>query len=172
MYDFEKPKHTQTRRSATTRYRPWRSKCATVKRKLLGKWPRGLQHLRESLLYCACVRAGAKLQPNLETKSGEEIPCPEFSLRSGRNTPCRWFSDLGNCQNQHSSPHAVHTDLILGEPCIDQDLWPTSGYHKQWPQAEIGTKHAFSWVCRSWKLSQPTFVSTCSVHRSHVRRIL
>ena len=42
------------------------------------------------------------------------------------------FSDLGNCQNQHSSPHAVYADLTLGESCIDQDRWPTSGYHEQW----------------------------------------
>ena len=44
------------------------------------------------------------------------------------------FPCVGNCQNQHSSPHAVYTDLTAGESCIDQDLWPTSGYHKQWPE--------------------------------------
>ena len=44
------------------------------------------------------------------------------------------FSDLGNCQNQHSPPHAMYTDLTSGEYCTDQDLWPTSGYHKQWPK--------------------------------------
>ena len=82
LYDFEKPKHTQTPRSGATRYRPWRSRCARVKRQLLGKWPRGLPHLRELLLFCACVRAGANLRPSLETTSGEEIPCPDLSLRS------------------------------------------------------------------------------------------
>ena len=112
-YDFEKPKHTQTRRSATTRYRPWRSRCARVKRQLLGKWPWGLPHLREILLFCACVRDGANLRPSLETKSGEEMPCPDLS----RNTP-------------------------------------------------------FRWIFRSRKLSEPTFVSTCSVHRSYCRQIL
>ena len=118
LYDFEKPKHTQTRSSATTRYRSWRSRCARVKRQLLGKMAhRGLPHLRELLLFCACVRAGANLRPNLETTSEEEIPCPYLSLRSGRNTP-------------------------------------------------------FQWIFRSWKLSEPTFVSTCSVHRSYCRRIL
>ena len=30
----------------------------------------------------------------------------------------------------------------------------------------------FRWIIRSWKLSEPTFVSTCSVHRSYCRRIL
>ena len=117
MYDFEKSKHAQTRRSATTRYRPWRSRCARVKRKLLGKWPTGLSHLREILLFCACVRAGASLRPNIVTKYGEEVTYPDFSLRSGRNIP-------------------------------------------------------FRWIFRSWKLSEPTFVSTCSVHRSYCRRIL
>ena len=117
LYDFEKPKHTQTRRSATTRYRPWRSRCARVKRQLRRKWPRGLPRLRELLLFCACVRAGKILRPNLETASGEEIPRPDLSLRLGRNTP-------------------------------------------------------FRWIFRSWKLSEPTFVSTCSVHRSYCRRIL
>ena len=70
--------------------------------------------------YCYSVRGcarGANLRPNLETTSGEEMPCPYLSLRSGRNTP-------------------------------------------------------FRWIFRSWKLSEPTFVSTCSVHRSHFRRIL
>ena len=114
---ISKPKHTQTRRIATTRHRPWRSRCARIKQQLLGKWPRGLPHLRELLLFCACVRAGANLRPNHETTSGEEIPCPDLSLRSGRNT-------------------------------------------------------SFRWIFRSWKLSEPTFVSTCSVHRSYCRRIL
>ena len=81
------------------------------------KWPKGLPHLRELLLFCACVRAGANLRPNLETTSEEEIPCPCLSLRSGRNTP-------------------------------------------------------FRWLFRSWKMSEPTFVTTCSVHRSYCRRIL
>ena len=49
-----------------------------VKRQLLYKWPRGLPHLRELLLlFCACVHAGANSRPNLETTSGEEIPCPD-----------------------------------------------------------------------------------------------
>ena len=41
------------------------------------------------------------------------------------------FFDLGHCQNQHLSSHAVYTDLTVGESSIDQDLWPTSRYHKQ-----------------------------------------
>ena len=90
--------------------------CARVKRQLLGKWPRGLPRLRELLLFCACVRAGANLRPNLETASGEEIPRPDLSLGSGRNTP-------------------------------------------------------FRWIFRPWELSEPTFVSTRSVHRSYCRRI-
>ena len=49
-----------------------------VKRQLLGKWPRGLPHHGELLLFCACVRAGAILRPNLDTTSGEEIPCPDL----------------------------------------------------------------------------------------------
>ena len=114
LYDFEKPKHTQTRRSATARYRLWRSRCARVNRQLLGKWHRGLPHFREFLLFCACVR-GANLRPNPE-ETGVEI-FPGLSLRSGRNT-------------------------------------------------------FFRWICRSWKLSEPTFVSKFSVHRSYVRRIL
>ena len=96
------------KRAATPPYaRPWRSRCARVKRQLLGKWPKGLPHLRELLLFCACVRAGANLRPNLETTSGEEIPCRDLSLRSGRKAHFRRFF-------------------------------------------------------RSWKLSEPTFVSTCS----------
>ena len=56
LYDFEKPKHTQTRRSATTGYRPWRLRCARVKRQLLGKRPGGPPHLRELLMFCTCVK--------------------------------------------------------------------------------------------------------------------
>ena len=114
---ISKNRNTHTRRSATTRYRPWRSRCARVKQQLLANGPGGCPHLRELLLFCACVRVGANLRPNLETISGEEIPCPDLSLRSGRNTP-------------------------------------------------------FRWIFPSWKLSEPTFVSTCSVHRSYCRRIL
>ena len=74
-----KSRKSQTRRSATTSYRPWRSRCARVKRQLLGKWPRGPPHLRGLLLFCSCVRAGANLRPNLETTPGEEIPCPDLT---------------------------------------------------------------------------------------------
>ena len=105
---ISKSRNTQTRRSATTRYRPRRSRCARVKRQLLCKWSKRLRHLRELLLFCACVRAGAILWPDLETTSWEEIPCPDHSLRSEGNTP-------------------------------------------------------FRWIFRSWKLSEPTFISTCSV---------
>ena len=91
LYDFEKPKHTQTRRSATTRYRPWRSRCARVKLQMLGKWPRGLPHLHELLLFCACVRVRAKLRTNLETTYGEEISCLDLSLR-----PLFVFPDVGH----------------------------------------------------------------------------
>ena len=93
------------------------ARASSGKRQLLGKWSRELPHLRELLLLCACVRAGGYLRPNLETTSGEEI-------RSGRNTLFRCFSDIGICQNQHPSPHAVYTDLTVGESCIDQDIWP------------------------------------------------
>ena len=88
LYDYEKPKHTPTSRSATTRFRPWRSRFARVKWHLLGKSPRGLPHLRELLLFCACVRRGANLRPNLEQTSREKIRCP---LRSGRSTLFRWI---------------------------------------------------------------------------------
>ena len=36
----------------------------------------------------------------------------------------------------------------------------------------LGTKHPFSVGFQSWKLSEPTFVSTCSVHRYYCRRTL
>ena len=129
MHDFEKPKHTQTRHSsATTRYRPWRSRCARVKRKLLGKWPGGLPHLRELLLFCACVRGGANLRPNLETTPEEEILRPISACDRDETPLFGGFSDPVNCHNQHSSPHAaVYTNLTVGESCIDQDLWPASG---------------------------------------------
>ena len=103
-----------------------------VKRQLLGKLPRGLPHLRELLLFCACVRAAANLQPNLETTCGEEIPCPDLRLRSGRNTPFRCiFRSWKFRTNIRLHIHAVYTDLTLGESCRDRDLWLTSGYHKQ-----------------------------------------
>ena len=130
-----KSRNTQTRRSATTRYRPWRSMCAKIKRQLLGKWPRGLPHLRESLLFCACVRGGkfaAKpSRQHLEKKYLALIPAWDRD-----ETPfVDGFSDLGNCRNQHSSPHEMYTDRTAGESCIDQDLSFMSGYHKQWPHS-------------------------------------
>ena len=114
---ISKSRNTQTRRSATTRYRPWQSRCARVKRQLLGKRPRGLPHLRELLLFCACVRAGADLRPNLET-----------------------------------------------------NIWRRDTLSRS--QVEIETMHPFWWIFLSLKLSEPTFVSTCSVHRSYCGRIL
>ena len=44
-----------------------------------------------SRVFCACVRAGENLRPNLETTFGEEILCPDLRLRSGRNTPFWWI---------------------------------------------------------------------------------
>ena len=82
--------------------------------------------------YCCSVRVcamgqicGLASRQNLEKKCLVPISA-ETPLFGG-------FSDLGNCQNQHSSPHAVYTDLTAGKSCIDQDLGSTSGYHKQWP---------------------------------------
>ena len=133
LYDFEKPKHTQTRRSATKPWRLWRSRCARVKRQLLGKWPRGRPHLRGLLLLCACVHAGANLRPNLKTTSGEEISCPDLSLRSGRNTFFLWiFRSWKLLEPTFVSTCNVHISYC-GKSCINQDLWPTLGYHKQWP---------------------------------------
>ena len=117
LYGFEKPKHTQKRRSAPQHATDHGDRDARgLKAAAARQCPRGLPHLRELLLLCACMPAGENLRPDLETTSGEEIPCPDLSRR-GRNTP-------------------------------------------------------FRWIFRSWKLSEPTFVSTCSVHRSYCRRIL
>ena len=44
------------------------------------------------------------------------------ACEDGTKHPFRWISDVGNCQNQHSSPHAGYTDLTVGKSCIDQDL--------------------------------------------------
>ena len=126
-YDVENLKHTQTRRSATTHYRPWRPRWV-VERQLLGKWPKGLPHLRELLLFFVCARAGAKLRPDLETTSGEEIPWPDLSLRSGRKNPFRWISRSWKLSEPtFVSKRSVHRSYT-GESCTDQDLCPTSGY--------------------------------------------
>ena len=146
LYDFEKPKHT---RAAAPQHatdhgdRGARGSSGSYSANVPGGC-RIFANCCYSVRGCA---RGANLRPNLETTSGEEIPCPDLSLRSGRNTPFRGFSELGSCQNQHSSPHAVYTDFTVSESCIDQDLWPTSGYHKQWPQAEIGIRYFFSRCC-------------------------
>ena len=71
---------------------------------------------RITAVLCVCAPGGGFWRPNLGTTSGEEIPCPDLRLGSGRNTP-------------------------------------------------------FRWIFLPWKLSEPTFVSTCSVHRSYCRRI-
>ena len=88
--------------------------------------------------YCCSVRVctrGQFARPNLETTSGEKIPCvpiSEIGTRDRDETPIfGGFSDLGNCENQRSSPHAVYTDITLGEYCRYRDLWLTSGYRKQ-----------------------------------------
>ena len=31
----------------------------------------------------------------------------------------------------------MYTYLTVDESCIDQDLWPRSGYYKQWPQVTL-----------------------------------
>ena len=88
--------------------------------------------------YCCSVRVCARGQicgltsrQHLEKKYFVPI-----SARDRDETPLfGGFSDLGNCQNHHSSPHAVYTDLV-GASCIYQHLWPSSGYHKQWPKQE------------------------------------
>ena len=51
-------------------------------------------------------------------------------------------------------------------------LETTSG--EETPCPDLRDEPPFRWIFRSWKLSEPTFVSTCSVHRSYCtsRRIL
>ena len=152
---ISKFRNTQTRRSAKTRYRPWRGRCARVKRQLLGKWPRGLPHLREMLLFCACARGGkfacsprdnfwgrislSRSQPEIETKHPFSVDFPILELV---RTNIRF--------HMQCSQILLKANLV---DSVDQDLWLTSVYLKQWP--EIGTRY-FS----------------CSVHRSYCRQIL
>ena len=94
-----------------------------------------MAHCRIFANYFCPVRVSSRGQNcglKLETTSGKEIPCPDLSLRSGRNTPFPWIFRPWKL----SEPTFVSTCSSVhgGESCIDQDLWPTSGYHKQWPE--------------------------------------
>ena len=167
MHDFEKPKHTQRRRSATTSCRPRRSRCPRVKRQLLGKWPRGLPHVRELLLIFACVRAGANLRPNLETTSGEEIPCPDLRLRSGRNTSFRWiFRSWKSSGPTFVSTCSEHR-FYCRQTCIDQDLGPTSGYHRQWPKDGEEREIRSFYSSTSSRPQSGVHVAVKSVHKGY-----
>ena len=115
LYYLEIPQHTQTRRSAITRYRPWRSRGARVN-SCSANGPRGCRIFAK---YCCSVHVSAR---------GQIRGLPRDNIWR-RNTMSRY-------------------------------------------QPEIGTKHPFQWNFRSWKLSEPTFVSTRRVHRSYCRRIL
>ena len=87
--------------------------------------------------YCCAVRACARGQIcGLTSRQHlEKIYLVPISTLGRDETPLfGGFSDLGNCQNQRSSPQALCTDRTVGESCRNQDLWPTSGYHKQWPE--------------------------------------
>ena len=54
----------------------------------------------------------------------------------------------------------MYTDLTVGESCIDQDLWPTSEYHKPWPftRSRRGEK---AWFTDFVLLQQPPFPHCC-----------
>ena len=145
---------------------------------------------RFAAVLCVCVRGGkfaaqppdkiwrrdllSRSQAEIGPKHPAEIG-PKHPAEIGRKHPSSVdFPILEVVRiNIRLHIHTVYTDLTLGESCRDRDLWLTSGYHKPWPQAEIGTKHPFSVDFPIIeKLSEPTFVSTCSAHRSYVRRIL
>ena len=136
LYEVEKPKHTQTPRSATTRHvqtmtiEVREGQAAAARQMSQG----AAISSQITAVLCVCARGGQIC--GLTSRQ---------HLESGRNTLFGGFSDLGNGQKRHSSPHAVYTDLTVGESCIDQDLWPTSGYHKHWPIKPKISKYSYKY---------------------------
>ena len=82
-----------------------------------------------------CVRAGANLRPNLEKHLEKYLVPIYLSLRLRRKHPFSVDFPILQIFRTDVRLHMQCTYLTVGESCIDQDLWPTSGYHKQWPEA-------------------------------------
>ena len=140
LYDFENPKHTHKHAAAPQRTtdhgdRGGRGSSGSFS----ANGPGGCLIFSEFLLFCVCARGGeiaAYPRYNIWRRSTASRSQPRCQPEIGTKHPfIGGFSDLGNCQNRHSSPHAVYTGIILREFCTDEDLWSTLGYHKQWPKA-------------------------------------
>ena len=70
LYDFENPKHPQTRRSATTQLQTTAIEVCKGQAAAARQMAQGAAaSLRITAVLCVCARA--KLRPNLETISGE-----------------------------------------------------------------------------------------------------
>ena len=119
LYDFEKPKHT----NAPQRHNMLQIMAIEVREGQAAAAWRMAQGAaassRVTAVQCVCARGGklaAYPLPTLETTSGEEIPCLDLSLRSGRNTPFRWvFRSSKLSESTFVSTCSVHTDLTVGE---------------------------------------------------------
>ena len=132
MYDFENPKHTQTHRSAkhTTDHGDRGAQGSSGSCSVNGQG--SATSSRITAVLCVCARGG-KFGPNLETTSGEEISCPDLSLRSRQSTRFRRiFLSWKLSEPTFVSTCSVHNFFIWANLNRHQDLWPTSGYHKQW----------------------------------------
>ena len=85
LYDFEKLKHInapQRLNTLQTMAIEVREGQAAAARQM-AEGSAASSRITAVLCVCACVRAAANSRSNLETTSGEEIPCPHLSLRSG-----------------------------------------------------------------------------------------
>ena len=125
LYDFEKPKRTQARRSATTRHTDHGDRGARGSSGSCSANGQGGCRIFANYCYSVRVCARGLLRPNLETASvwRRNTLSRSQAVRSGRNAPFRWIRS-SKLSDQHSSPHTCsvdYTDLTAvqgGEFCI------------------------------------------------------
>ena len=99
--------------------------------------------------------------------SGEDIPCPDLRLRSGRNTSFRWiFRSWKSSGPTFVSTCSVHR-FYCRQTCIDQDLGPTSGYHRQWPKDGEEREIRSFYSSTSSRPQSGVHVAVKSVHKGY-----
>ena len=115
LYDFENAKYTQTRRSATTRYRPKGDRGARGSSgSCSANGPGGCRIFAS---YCCSVRVRARgqlcgLTSRQHLKKKYLAACPDRSLRSGRNTPSA-FRNRTTTPLKNANEYIEHCCLLL-----------------------------------------------------------
>ena len=93
---------------------------------------------------CVCARGGKiadYTRDNMWRRTTLSRSQPDIGTRHSFSVD---FSIIEIVRTNIRLHHAVYIDLTLGESCKDQEPWPISAYHKQWPEQLVRPTYHFS----------------------------